>query len=262
MLESCDVKRYDHGGMRLYYPSKMELFDAQDHLKPSATSVLRFKNKPYLGPWYRKEGRFAEIIMNATAMRGDIVHICINKLNNGMKVDISDIKLEIFNHSYKGWFLHWDTEEALVWEICRYLHSYITFYEEYKPEITGTELMLYHEAVPWAGTEDICMKIDGKTVLCDIKTGSPDDDHKLQLIAYKLIHDQCYQEPIDSLMALYLKDTNKRDGTPSFSAKTFHNFAELRDEWMELFTAFKRGFSPTVKPNPPTEFQLTSEKEQ
>ncbi len=76
-----------------------------------------------------------------------------------------------------------------------YLDQYDAFLNEFRPEFLMSEAPVYNTKVGYAGTLDAIAKIDGKTVVCDIKTTEhgkdsgryrpPYPEAALQLSAYR-----------------------------------------------------------------------------
>ena len=70
------------------------------------------------------------------------------------------------------------------------IEGYIRAYEQFKYDVGAkvleVEKIVTHEELWYAGTLDRIMDIGGKRVIVDIKTGSHEDWHNIQLSAYKL----------------------------------------------------------------------------
>jgi CRISPR/Cas system-associated exonuclease Cas4 (RecB family) len=74
--------------------------------------------------------------------------------------------------------------DALDPQLEPYLSGFEKFMSDTSMEIQGYEQPLYHSLYLYAGTPDIWGRLNGSTVVIDVKTGSPAKWHVLQLAAY------------------------------------------------------------------------------
>jgi hypothetical protein len=106
----------------------------------------------------------------------------------------------------------WDKNEldidALDLKLKPYLDCWIQFKKDYNIRILHTEMMLYHEALGYAGTIDRIVKFNSHVCVLDIKTGSTiSQSTELQLAGYKLLYCHTMNIPSCSIyrMAVQLK---------------------------------------------------------
>lgn len=77
-------------------------------------------------------------------------------------------------------------------------NAFVKWFNEFKPEVVNVEEVIYSQAFKYAGTYDCMLKIDGKVVLCDVKTTNPSRkapdgvyaENFIQLGAYALAHEE------------------------------------------------------------------------
>ena len=107
---------------------------------PSVTTIMKpLSNAEYKG--------ISENVLNRAAEKGTAVH---NAAENWAKFQIEDIEPE-----YKGYF-----------------DAFLSWWEEKKPVMVGSEVRLYHKIMRYAGTADLIAWIDGELTLVDYKTTS------------------------------------------------------------------------------------------
>lgn len=99
-------------------------------------------------------------------------------------------------------------------DIAGYVRAYIQFRKDYgikKENIVLVEKALSHNEMRFAGTLDRVFKIDGKTIIVDLKSSSVVKKvlAKIQLNGYEKLYFYNYNEPVDELWILQLK----ADGT-------------------------------------------------
>lgn len=119
----------------------------------------------------------------------------------------------------------WDlgvlNEDSLDERLAPYLKAYKQFRQDtqFLPEMI--EQPLFSEAYGYAGTPDRVGDINGHVTVVDIKSGSPEPWHGLQLEAYRHLLGQCadrvavYLRPTGKYRLEYYKDLND---WPIFSA--------------------------------------------
>lgn len=78
-------------------------------------------------------------------------------------------------------------ESTLDPEIVPYLEQYKAFLKVSGAQVLRNEEPAYHPTLMYAGTIDRVYLLNGKPVVVDIKTGTPEPWHGIQLVAYKLI---------------------------------------------------------------------------
>ena len=74
-------------------------------------------------------------------------------------------------------------------DVFPYIQAWIDFKKTYKPEFTAIEKAMYHPLYGYAGTVDRVAKIAGETWILDLKSGTKEKWHNLQLILYGMIYE-------------------------------------------------------------------------
>jgi hypothetical protein len=158
---------------------------------PSVTSILSIVNKPFLSRWRGDVGNYeADRRMNHAAWRGSRIHDAIHQL---LSVDKEGRRLTVEMAGQNG---HpYGQDEWL--NIMRFKE----FYDIFKPDVIGSEVVVYSVLHEFAGTCDLLCnlkageyKIGSRTkvqipedglYIGDVKTGkSVDDDYHYQTAAY------------------------------------------------------------------------------
>lgn len=90
-------------------------------------------------------------------------------------------------------------------ELMGYFNAYLSWREDYAPEIIASEQATYHPALLYAGTMDMLAVIGGKTVLIDVKTTVKINDMltTVQLEAYERAAEQ-HEIKVDEKAVLQL----------------------------------------------------------
>lgn len=136
-------------------------FDPERHLYrldgavlPSVTQLM----KPLSAAKY--DG-IDESIMDKAAKRGTAVHEAIEFYNACGVMEIAP-------------------------EFSGYTDAYLQWFDRFKPNIFGSEIMTYHKILHYAGTVDVLAEFCGKTWLIDLKTTAVINDMltSVQLEAY------------------------------------------------------------------------------
>ena len=175
---------------------------------PSVTSILSAADKgEFFHKWLANQGSWDNAckVRDKAAKRGTIVHEISEDLLNGEEI-ILDAGPEI-------------VKRIMCLE---------EWYNNYQPEIIAQEIMLAFPGVRFAGRFDILARIDGKTVLIDIKTGGHYKTHDLQASMYKILWDTIAEDigagneyMIDEMYGLYLNDKWKKKPNPTFKQLKF-----------------------------------------
>lgn len=105
-------------------------------------------------------------------------------------------------------------EESLDPQLNSYLQGAKDFLADTGFKVQGFETPMYHPYYLYAGTPDLWGLLENRTTLIDVKTGSPDKWHVLQLSAYYRLLKDTGQE-IKEGANLYLNKDGK------YSLKTF-----------------------------------------
>tara|TARA_Y100000593_G_scaffold17629_1_gene35308 strand:+ start:453 stop:1307 length:855 start_codon:yes stop_codon:yes gene_type:complete len=171
----------------------------------SSTTILNVLSKGYgFNTWLKTHGNDCDRLMNEAATKGTIIHICCSVIAGGDDLH-TNTKFYDKGKSYE-----------ITKEIYTNVLAFKKFYQENRPVIKAIELTLYDRNLPFAGTADYIMILEGKDgqpklCLLDIKTGKEyPKTHELQLVSYKILFDSIYGDEhgtIDEMYCLYLKDT-------------------------------------------------------
>ena len=132
-------------------------------------------------------------VRDAAAKRGTLVHEYCEAINKGQDLDLRDDKKII-------------EEMGLdINEIAKYMMSYDLWRHECDVPVLVSEIMLYHDDIPWAGTFDMVLGGPMKCMM-DIKTGQHYKAHDIQLNMYRILWNKIFPDfPCDLLKGLYLK---------------------------------------------------------
>lgn len=144
---------------------------------PSVTWILNsYPKGVQFYQWLASKGwDEAELIKSEAGDRGNKIHNAISDILAGYEVKI-DSK---FRNS-KGDF------EELTGDECEAILSFITWYNEVKPETIAYDFTCYSEKHGYAGTLDYLCRIGEEVYLVDFKTGQNVwDTYALQVSAYK-----------------------------------------------------------------------------
>tara|TARA_R110002020_G_scaffold128392_5_gene287791 strand:- start:1017 stop:1802 length:786 start_codon:yes stop_codon:yes gene_type:complete len=142
------------------------------------------------------------------AARGTFVHNSVEQLIQGQELKISE---EIPNYE----------------EICKHLMSFERFWKEQEVEVVGTELFLYNEDVPWAGTPDIIAYVKGHLSIIDLKTGNYYKSHEVQLNMYAILLEKLLSLEENSLSIYGLYTKGRWIKEPNYGLKCFKRNNEL-----------------------------------
>jgi len=226
--EGLDIRRHESGA-RWYAP--VGSYD----WKPSVTTIIGdtlSKGKGFemwLGnhPSYKIACEERDI----AADRGTAVHELAEKYMNGESVESENE------------------------EICKHLMSFEKFWLDNEVQLIGTELFMWHEDVPWAGTCDIIAKINGKYAIIDIKTGNYYKSHEIQLNMYAELLSKITDEEIDIIAGLYTKGRWIRE--PNYQFKKFKFNLDIAMSVDNLWKFLMGGNpKPKMKLNIKSKFQI------
>jgi hypothetical protein len=277
------VERLDTG-IRWYYPSDVDI-SAWEYVntgvaKPSSTSVLGIIAKPFLTRWYKENGHHTDTIMNVTGMRGDIFHHIADLLVLGQVVHQNDIRehieshekfnqlQRIVNHKYPS------NPESMLTSISRMVDGFQVFWEEKQPEAIASEVMLYHEDFPWAGTADLVALFKARKnakqkirALIDYKTGAQNPEHILQNISYAILWNAHYPaEPVTHVANLYLTDGWRTKPTykltiTKIEKEHIDTWQSVMDCWLAINSTKGKVKGPKLPPEPTLSWDLNLTKE-
>lgn len=136
----------------------------------SVTQVIGILDKPFLLPWYGKNGwDKCEAIKRESAALGSAVHEAIANRIQGKEVQIEGKALELTNQ-WSKWYSTVSFTPVLI-----------------EPEAPLISKLGFH------GTPDAIAIIDGVLTVCDWKTSSNiEETHGLQLAAYSKLYEEKY----------------------------------------------------------------------
>lgn len=209
--------------------------DENEHpfLALSVTTILGLVLNKGIGfdLWLKNNGRFSDYIRDYKAHLGTAVHILCEQLYNGQEVTLSDIQDRIQRH-LNDQDLNEGGGYGKVERIVRlYLESFCKFVEDNEMTTWETELQLFDNRVPYAGTVDWIGELNGEPSILDIKTGAEVDSHEYQLVAYGLLHNFMFpKHKVKKLYTLYIKS--------GYRAKPNYKLSEvswdLEDDWKRI----------------------------
>jgi hypothetical protein len=246
-----------------------------DGTKPyySVTTILNKMNPKGYGfdNWLKNYSHYSETIVRAKAGLGTVVHdildmmkadptfvLDINFVEDYIKQNLSHVSIEYF----KG-------VKSCVERVMKYVEAYIVWADDYAPTFLGTEVMLYHPKFDWAGScDDPLQFANGVNMISDIKTGTQQDSHTLQGVAYALLWNAIFpKHQMTTVGILYINADYHIKPTYKFTTTELNTpkGRKLIAEWnkiMELFRiryALKDGTYP-IKPwyTPKTELKLNN----
>lgn len=177
----------------LEFDQAKHLFSCKGKRVPSVTQILK-ELGIIDGRWYTEESR----------ERGEKVHR-ITALHDAGKLDPKSV------------------DPALT----GYYQGYLKFLDEKKPLVFGVELIVSDEIGCYAGITDRLMYIDEIDYAVDIKTGSFETWHRLQVHAYA----RCMGTTRGAILSL------KSNGTYKFQRVQIHN-VELTKDWNALLRVY------------------------
>ena len=177
---------------------------------PSVTTVLGIMDKGiHFHKWLANHLNYdhACAVRDEAAQRGTNVHNIIEDLMAGNSVDLKEYGPEVTKRimCFEKW---WDDNSPM--------------------EIVAAEEMLAFPGILYAGRFDFIVKIKGKNVLVDIKTGNHYKTHDLQATMYKILWDTICEHlglgdeyMIHQYYGLYVKDGWIKAPNPQFKKLQF-----------------------------------------
>ena len=183
-----ELKRIDFLDRRVYKRSDGVYY-------PSVTTILQYMPKNhFFENWLKDVGHNADLIRNKAGKEGTQVHEAAEKLILGEEVSWMD------NYGKAKY-------SQLVWEMILKFHE---FWTTAKPKLISTEEFVYSDEFRYAGTADLLVEMDGKTILIDIKTSNAlHKNYHLQLAAYAKAMEEQKGIKIDGTSILWLKSYTK-----------------------------------------------------
>lgn len=274
------VKREATQSGRYYRPETLEIYkNTPNPLKPSWTNIASIEASPGLSNWFKDKGRWADIDGPTSAIIGTIVHDGADIMNKGQEITTDWILDKLDNYHDIRWRLVYPNKWEAVELIKKMLWSYQLWYDEHKPEILATEIMMWHEDMPYAGTADLILNIHSPRqkqdviMLADLKTGSEQPDkHFVQCMAYALLLEKIYDIQVGAIGALYCNGKWKDDPKPGRLkvkmirnkagelTKEAHHYVNRVTKVYELWLSLQTTEQPKLKQKLPNKFSLNINK--
>lgn|GEM_PF-2443593 len=157
----------------------------------------------------------AEEIKETTSGLGTKLHDAYEKLMNGAELDLEN--------DYQT------TKEK------RHLVSFWQWNEDFKPKDIITEHTIASLTYKFAGTLDLCCRIDGKLTIIDFKTGAAIYfSHYLQLAAYKQAFEEMYGKKVEQLYILRTGSRHKSGYEFKLIETPFEDFKNVYNTYLNL----------------------------
>ena len=181
--------------------------------------------------WLKNNGRFSDWIRDYKAHLGTAVHILCEHLYNGQEVNLPDIQDRIQRHLTQQDIAEGGGYGNIERIVRLYLESFLKFVEDNEMTTWETELQLFHNKVPYAGTVDWIGKLNGEPSILDIKTGAEVDSHEYQLVAYGMLHNFMFpKNKVKKLYTLYIKSGYKIKPNYKLTEVSW----DLADDWKRI----------------------------
>ncbi len=165
-------------------PSKDKTTGLPDYeYVPSVTYITSFYPKgKTLTKWIAEKGwEEAEALKEAAGARGSRIHLACASLASGGTIT-PDVK-------YDGVELSVDEYAAVM--------SFRDWFETVRPEVLGSEFIIWNEEHGFAGTVDLKVKINGEIWVIDIKCGQGlFPEYAMQLSAYRQSIPDCQKTAV------------------------------------------------------------------
>jgi len=157
---------------------------------PSSTTILNaYPQSAHLTQWIAEKGwHESQRIKSEAGERGTRIHTACDLLEDGVELNRADYSLE-----------EW-------WKIS----TFVTWYNEYQPELIAKELQVFSKKGGYAGRLDRLYRIAGEVTILDFKSGSGIHDHfPLQFASYAQAVEENTDIEIAQTAALQLGASNK-----------------------------------------------------
>lgn len=202
---------------------------------PSVTTILGavYPKSQFLIDWQIENGKEeSERIRDEAAEEGRKIHSYIEDLTKGLVIPA----------------------EAVTPKARRCIKAFLTWYDEYKPEIISVEQQVYNVDKGYAGTIDMVARVNGEVTVVDFKTSNAvHESYRVQVAAYVQAYNMTATEPATKAFILHLNSKNKQ-GYGYNEVKVIDN----QIIWNSCLNMFKTLF-PDAAPNIkeyPLEFKL------
>lgn len=246
--------------------------DGFDRYVFSVTTILNQTLPKGFGleDWHKRYGYRADDMLPAYANRGRVVHNLCELLKQGKQVMIDG---QTIREYISNTMTHTDLSifkgfEAVYDSVCCYLESYCKWFEDYKPTFLGSEVMLFHQDLDFAGTTDDPLMIGDTLIMSDIKTSSQiQESHWCQAYAYLTLWNKMFPDhEMTQIAVLRLKD-KFTGGVPTYEFKVKKDFRTIKRQWelcLEMFRLKNQNAKGEYKVKewykPRRDFQLANAK--
>jgi hypothetical protein len=171
---------------------------------PSVTTIMKVLPKPALVPWAAKMAA-EHACANWTRLSGLPHSERIHEIKTAYKV-YADKRASVGDEVH-SLIECWSTGvpfPEVTKEIGRYASSFIKFMTSVRPVFLESEVTVWSRTHGYAGTADFIAEIDGKVVLCDVKSGKslyPEIGLQLSALAHAdfIIRDDGEEVPLPSV---------------------------------------------------------------
>lgn len=179
------------------------------HSPVGVTTILQGLNKPGIALWYMSEA-IAWLKANPNDFDGAEKAYLIK---SGKGKDVGTAVHAWIEEFLKGRNIKDHTHQVIDMDqqVAEIGLVFQNWFLEHNPKVLATEQIIYSKALDYAGTYDALLEIDGKVVLCDIKTTNSSriaplgiySEMFLQLGGYSLAHhEENPEQVIDDLMII------------------------------------------------------------
>ena len=211
------AKRYPTTAGRFYGPLDIDIEKQYEHpLKPSWTNVASCESSAGLSEWKMIHGYWSRIIGPASATVGTVTHDAVDLMNRwkieglkGKKYEITTdwIMQELETKQDIRWRLEYPNFWDAVEVIKKMIMGYQAWYNEHKPKLLYSEIMMWHPDIPYAGTADLVLEMEYRKrpmlMLADLKTGNEQEKHFEQCMAYAILLEKIFNVKVGALGVLY-----------------------------------------------------------
>lgn len=194
----------DKGTLWKAFGSITNLIDAPDELKTALVPYIKSASEA----WQRKKKTGADI--------GSLVHAAVEQYIGSNPFDLSLERYkqdQVFETPAEEHEWNKKAPEEIVQANLAF-NQFKKWWDTQKPELLASEFLVYSKELNYAGTTDIRMKLNGKTVIADIKTSNASSnsqaaapqgvyyDYFVQLGAYCRAWQEMTGEVIDDLLVI------------------------------------------------------------
>ena len=181
---------------------------------------------------YLPKGKFFEKYLADQESYEESKRILQEAADRGTRAHIASEELD------RGNTIAYETS-GLTDEEYQLMTYYIAWHRKFNPEIIAIELRLISDKLKLGGTADRIYKIDGKTVLFDLKTSKSAifDSHWIQVACYAQMYEELHKTKVDEVAILRLT-SRRKDG--------YEYVVRDRTEWQKDYKQFKKTYDTMV----------------